>query len=380
MEEMAANIQIMAAQVQALTRRLDEGGAAPGHKPPKALKPDVKAFIEGDMHAFFMRYRNWLQPQHLTERERKHLVYCEVSNGQTARNVDALVFHQNDDSVSYEQFEAELINLFCPPNASLIAQRSFKNYRQGGTEPPMTYATEKIARWEKAYPPNGPGRNERELIAQLASGLYHSGLKAAIIKDSNNLTKDNFTSRLGDQLAIYHQLYEEGLTEDTSLLGLYVNHNVLPILETNANGPMPMEVNRLGEQPAGPRKCHNCNSTSHLLRACPTYKPGNREKSHPRGRSQPAGRTGSRQLFCQRCHGTTHLRADCYIPQDKLTQKIQQNDRRNPGAGSRRPAVNLIQTEADYVHDTEEGSEDMLVGMLRQANINTMGFHQGSKQ
>ena len=224
---------------------------------------------------------------------------------------------------------------------------------------------------------NGPGRNEKELIIQLASGLYHSGLKAAMIRDIHNLTKSNFSLRLGDQLSICHQLYEEGLTEDTSLLGLYVTAGQLPSLETNPNGPAPMELNRLGDQPSGPRKCHHCGSTSHLLRACPTYKPGNREKSTARGRNQPTGRSGSQQRYCQRCHGTTHLKADCYIPQDKLALKIQQNDRRNPGAGNRRAGVNLIHTETEQEADGD--NEEMLVGMLQNAHISTVGFRQGSK-
>ena len=373
----AQAIQANAQAVQALNMRMEAGGPGFSYKAAKALKPDVKLFVESDMGAFFMRYRNWLQPQQLSERERKHLLFCEVCNGQTSRNVDALIFSSNDDAISYDQFETELMTLFCPPNASLISQRAFKNYRQSGTEPPLTYAAEKVARWEKAYPVNGPGRNEKELIIQLASGLYHSGLKAAMIRDIHNLTKVNFSLRLGDQLSICHQLYEEGLTEDTSLLGLYVTHGQVPYLETNTAGPVPMELNRLGDQPSGPRKCHHCGSPSHLLRACPTYKPGSRERTATRGRTQPAGRAGHRQIFCQRCHGNNHSKADCYIPQEKLALRIQQNDRRNPGAGNRRTGVNLIQTEGDLEEECDP--EDMLVGMLSKAHISTMGFRQGSK-
>jgi len=355
------------------------GAAAPGPvlREVKALKPDIKLFIEGDMGAFFLRYRHWLQPQTVNERQQKYLLFCEVCNGQTSRNVDSLVLSSNDDSISYDAFEAQLMALFCPPNASLISQRAYKNYRQSGTEPPLTYAAEKTARWEKAYPVNGPGRNEKELIIQMASGLYHNGLKAAMIRDIHNLTKENFSLRLGDQLSICHQLYEEGLTEETSLLGLYVTHNKAPYLETNSTGPEPMELNRLGDQPSGPRKCHHCGSPSHLLRACPTYKPGSRERTATRGRTQPAGRAGHRQIFCQRCHGNNHSKADCYIPQEKLALRIQQNDRRNPGAGNRRTGVNLIQTEGDLEEECDP--EDMLVGMLSKAHISTMGFRQGSK-
>ena len=138
MEEVMANLQAIQAALQANAQAIQvnaqavqalqaQGAGGPGfaYRAAKALKHDVKLFIKTDMGAFFLRYRNWLQPQQLSERDRKHLLFCEVCNGQTSRNVDALIFSSNNDSISYDQFEADLMIVFCPPNASLISQRAF---------------------------------------------------------------------------------------------------------------------------------------------------------------------------------------------------------------------------------------------------------------
>lgn len=343
----------------------------------KAMKPLVKDFIESDMGAFFTRYTNWLRPLGHPMRTEKYLLFCEVANGQRLRNVDHMSLESRDDAISYEQFEENMRVIFCPPNASLIARRAYKNYKQSGTEPAISYVQEKMARWERAYPANGAGgRDERELITNLSSGLYHAGLKKNMINLSYALTKDNYTLKLGDQLTICHQLHEEGLAEDTSLLGLYITHSQVPHLEINGTDPQAMEVNRLDSYQAGPRKCHGCGSTKHLLRACPT-KTGGRDSGRHRG--QPAGKAGAK-AYCHKCHGTTHSTTECYIPTDKLPNTIKRNDaKRTQGGANRQPrGVHVLETEQDVAD--EEDTEGMLVSMLQTANIATLaaGFRQGS--
>ena len=60
-----------------------------------------------------------------------------------------------------------------------------------------------------------------------------------------------------------------------------------------------------------------------------------------------------------------------------INLKIQQNDRHNPGACNRRAGVNLIHTETEQEADGD--NEEMLVGMLQNAHISTVGFRQRSK-
>ena len=342
----------------------------------KGLKPTIKDYIGGDMGQFFTKYSNWLLPQTADNRQRKYMLFCEVSNGQTSRNVQQLFIPSNDDSIEYDQFVSLMKEVFCPPNASLLAQRCYKNYKQSAEEPPLSYAAEKLARWEAAYPPGSPaGRNEAELMAQLIHGLFHHGLKKGMITNIHSLSKENFIAKLGDQLSVQHQLVEERLTDDTSLLGLYVTHQKPPIMETG--GPEPMELNRLGE--ADTRRCHNCGSTRHFIRECPTrgQNPRDRPPARPGQPGQPRTVVTNPSVTCQRCQSNGHVRAKCLIPADRLQAKIQQNAQRRRTGGSRPPGVRQLTPEdAEDQNQEEEDTEEMLLQMLQAASIQavTPGF------
>ena len=91
----------------------------------KGLKPTIKDYIGGDMGQFFTKYSNWLLPQTVDNRQRKYMLFCEVSNGQTTRNVQQLFIPSNDDSIEYDQFVSLMKEVFCPPNASLLSQRCY---------------------------------------------------------------------------------------------------------------------------------------------------------------------------------------------------------------------------------------------------------------
>lgn len=336
----------------------------------KGLKPNVKEYIENDMQSFFQKYSNWLLPQTSDNRQRKFMLFCEVSNGQTTRNVQSLLLPSNDDSVSYDDFLGMMKQVFCPPNASLLAQRGYKSYRQAGDEPPLAYAAEKIARWEAAYPPGGEaGRNEGELVIQLIHGLYHQGLKRSMVQILNQLTKENFAHKLGDQLSVHHQLVEERLTDDTSLLGLYVTHQRPPVMETGG-GAEPMELNRLGE--ADTRRCHNCGSPRHFIRECPSnnrQQPRDRPPARP---GQPRTVAANSSVVCQRCQTKGHIKANCLIPADRLQAKIQQNAQKRRAGGSRRPGVRQLMPEEADQEDQEEDTEEVLLQMLQAASLQTV--------
>ena len=344
----------------------------------RRLRPDppkVSQFRE--IRGFFKAYKRYLNGFTATEQEKKESLYLALQTGQDRVRVTSVENDVDDADIGYNALETTLLGIFSPPSESNLAKEEFKSRRQTAYESVQLYVSDKHSLFEVAYPDDG--RDTNFFLRELILGLYHTGLKKAVLADFSSLTFDNYVNKVQDALVGQKLILENSLAEDNSPLGLYTSQGRAPLEARNPPGPEPMEVDSMQQA----KNCFGCGKPGHIKRDCKQSQySGGGNKFKPGSSKKP----DAKKNHCFKCLAPGHFRKDCRVRPEKLEAARKRNAQRsrdpvgNSKSGPQRPRI--VQVEQNEGAD----AEDEVIKMLETTGLNCLnptrgksaaGFHAG---